>query len=246
MKDRLVCHLIANYPDFDQSLEIAKALAAGGASSLEVQFPYSDPSADGPYILKACDKALKAGFTVEKGFKLVENIIKQTKLDVYIMSYANILIARGIEKFVIESKAIGVRGLIIPDLTINNDEGLLDSGRKHDISIIPVITLTTPIKRVDEILSTKPEYVYAVLRKGITGKSTEITDENISFLHYLSGKEVKILGGFGINSREQVKMLAPQLYAAVAGTVFVKMIDNNCEDLPLCLRKLVSSLIADV
>ena len=245
MKDRLVCHLIANYPDFDQSLKIAEALAAGGAESIEVQFPFSDPSADGPYILKACDAALKAGFTVDKGFQLVRSIIKKTKLDVYIMSYANILLTRGIEEFVKKSKAIGVRGLIIPDLTMNNDEGLLETGRKYDISIIPVVTLTTPLKRVNEILAHQPEYVYAVLRKGITGESTAITERNITFLKHLSGKGVKILGGFGINSREQVKALAPFLYASVAGTVFVKKIDAGSEDISLGLRKLVSSLITD-
>lgn len=245
MKNRLVCHLIANYPDYDQSLKIAEAFAAGGAESIEVQFPFSDPSADGPYILKACDSALKTGFTVDKGFNLVESIIRKTGLNVYIMSYANILLTRGIENFVKKSKEIGVQGLIIPDLTLNNDEGLLDAGRKYGISIIPVVTLTTPLKRVDEILSQKPEYIYAVLRKGITGESTTITEENITFLEYLSGKGVKIFGGFGINSREQVKALAQHLYASVAGTVFVKKIDEGCEGILSDLKKLVSALISD-
>lgn len=245
MKNKLVCHLIANYPDFDQSLEIAEALADGGAESIEVQFPFSDPSADGPYILKACDEALKAGFTVSKGFELVREIIKITKLEVYIMSYANILLTRGIEKFVKESKAIGVSGLIIPDLTLNNDEGLIESGRKYGISIIPVVTLTTPLKRVNEILASQPEYIYAVLRKGITGESTAITERNITFLKQLSGKEVRIFGGFGINSREQVKALAPHLYASVAGTVFVKKIDEGGENMISSIRTLVSSLLTD-
>ena len=246
MKNRLVCHLIANYPDFDQSLKIAEAMTEGGAESIEVQFPFSDPSADGPYILKACDEAIKAGFTVEKGFSLVESIIKKTKLNVYIMSYANILLTMGIENFVKRSKGIGVQGLIIPDLTLNNDDGLLDAGRKYSISIIPVVTLTTPQTRVDEILSMEPEYIYAVLRKGITGKSTEITEENITFLEYLSGKGSKILGGFGINSREQVKALAPHLYASVAGTVFVKKIDEGGHNISINLKNLVSSLTADL
>ena len=245
MKNRLVCHLIANYPDFDQSLKIAETFAAGGAESIEVQFPFSDPSADGPYILKACDEALKAGFTVDKGFSLVEKIIKKTKLNVYIMSYANILLTRGIDNFVKKSKEMGAKGLIIPDLTLNNDDGLLDAGRKYGISIIPVVTLNTPLKRVDEILVQRPKYIYAVLRKGITGKSTDITEENITFLEYLSGNDIKILGGFGINSKEQVKNLAAHLYASVAGTVFVKRINNGGKDLLLDLEKMVFTLITD-
>ena len=242
MKNKLVCHLIANYPDFDQSLKIAEALAEGGADSIEIQFPFSDPSADGPFILKACDAAIKSGFTVDKGFELAQKIIEKTKLNVYIMSYANILFTMGIENFVKESKRIGVNGLIIPDLTINNDEGLLEFGNKYGIPIIPVVTLTTPPKRIEEILSHNPEYIYAVLRKGITGKSTEITEKNISFLERFSENKVKVMGGFGINTREQVHLLAPHLYASVAGTVFVKIIDTSGKDTLLDLKNLVSTL----
>ncbi len=242
MNNRLVCHLIANYPDFNQSLKIAEAMAGGGADSLEVQFPFSDPSADGPHILKACSRALETGFTVDRGFMLVREIIKRTGLDVFIMSYANIPVTRGIEQFVEEAGSIGVKGLIIPDLTLNNDEGLIESGKKHSVSIIPVVTLTTPGERLEEILSSYPEYVYAVLRRGITGESTEITEEIIRFLNYLSEKKIKVLGGFGINSRNQVKALAPYLYASVAGTVFVKQIIESNTDISENLEKLVSSL----
>jgi tryptophan synthase alpha chain len=245
MKNRLVCHLIANYPDFDQSLKIAEALAVGGAESIEVQFPFSDPSADGPYILKACDQALKSGFTVDKGFELAKMIIKATHLNVFIMSYANILYTRGIENFIKQAENIGVKGLIIPDLIVNNDEDLFETGENYNISIIPVLNLTTPRKRIAEIYSHDPEYVYAVLRKGITGKSTEITTENIKFLSHLSKYNAKILGGFGINSRNQVKSLAPYLYASVAGTVFVKEIGLTNDNTFSNLQNLVSSLISD-
>ncbi|MCF6334983.1 MAG: tryptophan synthase subunit alpha [Spirochaetales bacterium] len=244
MKNRLMCHLIANYPDFNKSFEIAEALARGGADSIEVQFPFSDPSADGPYILKACDIALKNGFTVDKGFDLVRRIVNITKLDVFIMSYANIPYTRGLESFVKESASIGIRGLIIPDLTLNNDEGLIELGEKYTIPIIPVITLTTPQERIDAILSIQPEYVYAVLRKGITGESTEITNENITFLKNLSQEGVKVLGGFGINSREQVNSLAPYLFTSVAGTVFVKEIEKETGDMINRIEVLTKYLIS--
>ena len=65
MKTSLMTHMIAGYPDYDTSLETARALVAGGASILEIQFPFSDPSADGPAIQAACTEALAAGFKVE-------------------------------------------------------------------------------------------------------------------------------------------------------------------------------------
>ncbi len=97
----LMGHIIAGYPNFQKSLEAALGIALGGASFLEVQFPFSDPNADGEVIRNACEESLKSGFNTDLGFtllqtlhtKLLENHCK-TKL--LIMTYANILFAYGI------------------------------------------------------------------------------------------------------------------------------------------------------
>jgi tryptophan synthase alpha subunit len=93
---RIMAHLVAGYPDRAGALAAALGLAEGGASLLEVQFPFSDPTADGPLIQEACDAALTGGFRVAAGFELVRRIRAETGLPVFIMSYAGLVVARGV------------------------------------------------------------------------------------------------------------------------------------------------------
>ena len=74
MAESLMTHMVAYYPNRERSIKVAKALLDGGARYLEIQFPFSDPSADGPVIQSACTRALEAGFRVDAGMALVREI----------------------------------------------------------------------------------------------------------------------------------------------------------------------------
>lgn len=76
---RIMAHLVAHYPDVERSLAVARGLIRGGAAFLEVQFPFSDPTADGPVIQEACQKALDAGFTTEAGFAFVRQVADEAR-----------------------------------------------------------------------------------------------------------------------------------------------------------------------
>ena len=227
MSSRIMAHLVAGYPDGETSHEIARALIDGGCSYLEVQFPFSDPTADGIFIQKACDRALRAGFSIRGGFHLISQIRKLTHVSIFIMGYANTVFYYGVKRFLKESTAKGAQGLIIPDLPPDYDEGLFSLGVKSGLSIIPVICPTISDKRLQMILSLRPEYVYSTLRKGITGAYTEIGEDNIAFLKKVGSFGVKIFAGFGISTKEQVEMLSPFVHAAVVGSAFLKEIMEN-------------------
>jgi tryptophan synthase alpha chain len=85
------------------------------------------------------------------------------------MTYANLVIATGIEKFVQKSIQAGASALIIPDLPFDYDEGLYDAGRKYNLPILPVVIPVISQSRLDRIQEIKPEYIYTAIRKGITG-----------------------------------------------------------------------------
>ena len=104
---RLMAHMVAGYPDYGGSLAIAGALAAGGADYLEVQFPFSDPSADGPLIEKACHAALANGFTVADGFRLLAAVGGRTGAPIFVMTYASLVFARGVDRFAAEAAEAG-------------------------------------------------------------------------------------------------------------------------------------------
>jgi tryptophan synthase alpha chain len=220
----VMAHLVAGFPDLGRSAEAARALAAGGASYLEIQFPFSDPSADGPSIQDACSAALRAGFRTADGFSLVRKAVFATGLPVFIMSYANILYSRGIERFTEEAAMAGARGIIVPDLPPDYDEGLYAAGRRAGIAVVPVVAPGITDERIALTASVRPEYLYVALRTGITGGYTDITGENRAFLERVGTAAPVTMGGFGIRTAVQVAALGEHVDVVVAGSVFVDVI----------------------
>lgn len=224
--DNILTHFIAGYPSLEESLKVGRGLLDGGAFALEMQIPYSDPSADGPVIENACRLALKGGFKADEAFKMIRTLKSEYKAPIFLMSYSGVVFARGVEGFVKQAKATGVDGLIIPDLTVGNDEELYALGKKHDIAVIPVIIPTVSQERVDEILAVKPQWIYVALRRGITGSKTDIGEEQIAFLEKLRGNGSKIMAGFGIQERDQVVALREHCDAVIVGSQVIRTIDS--------------------
>lgn len=226
---RLMAHMVAYFPDRDGSLAIARGLAAGGADYLEVQFPFSDPSADGRLIQTAGSIALEAGFRVTEGFDLVHEIQEETKIPVYVMSYGNLVFHRGTGRFVEQARAAGVTGLIIPDLPPGHDEGLYVAGALQGLEIVPVVAPSVTETRLARIAEERPTHTYAALRVGITGSYTEIGADNIRFLGRLRALGSEVIAGFGISTPQQVELLAPYVHAVVVGSAFVKTVLDALE-----------------
>ena len=222
----LMAHLVAGYPDLERSRLAALALAAGGADYLEVQFPFSDPSADGPAIERACHLALAAGFSVAGGFALVRELTAAVKIPVFIMTYASLVAARGSAGFARLAAEAGARGLIVPDLTPDYDEGLFAAGREAGLAVAPVVAPGISDARLELVRGLAPKYVYAALRLGITGGSTALGEESASFLARLSGLGAKIVAGFGVRSREQMAALSGRVHAAAVGTYFLDCLER--------------------
>ncbi len=221
-----MAHLIAGYPDLATSLEIAKALVEGGAQMLELQMPSSDPAADGPAIQAACSQALDRGLRLDQGFELAKRIVEATKVPLYIMAYACQIYARGIKRFVDDSGKAGAAGIIAPDLPVGEDEGLYAACAQSGLDCVPVIPITTPQKRVEEIMATAgpARWAYTALRAGITGSQTELTTKAMALLEDIRQRGTKTIAGFGISSSGQIELLAGHSDAVVAGTFFVQAV----------------------
>jgi tryptophan synthase alpha chain len=246
MKYRLMSHLVAFYPDRNGSLEVARALIDGGTTYLEVQFPFSDPIADGHYIQTACTQALKQGFKTEQGFTLIHDIATHGEVPIFLMCYANSIFFHGVGPFLDRCVDAGVRGIIVPDLPVDYDEGLYDLARKRQLSAVPVAAPTLKGRRLRSILALNPEYIYASLRKGITGAKTEIGRENIGFLESIrdaaGNPSPKILAGFGIATHDQVATLSSHVHASIVGSAFIREIMEGRGPLYGKVRKKVEDL----
>jgi tryptophan synthase alpha chain len=256
-------HLVAWYPDLPLSMQTAAALVDGGSSYLEVQFPFSDPTADGPAIQHACARALRAGFTPHKGFSFIDQI--KSPVPVFVMCYANTVFFNGVRRFVEKCADHGVHGLIVPDLPVDRDEGLYEAGEEYEVSIVPVVSPAVSDQRLQLILKHARPYLYTALRPGITGAETLIDDSSRKFLgrvrqkngggRYSGGNPPAaqsqdtpspsgeypplMLAGFGIDRHEQVAALAPLVHAVIAGSAFVRAVSAAAPEGPQAVYRAV-------
>lgn len=233
---KLMSHLVANYPTPELSFAVAQALVEGGADILEIQLPFSDPSADGPAIQNACSTVLERGTTTKDGLEFIAKVHKSfPQVKIAIMSYGSLIFTPGVENFCKKAAEAGVSYMIIPDLPFDCDEGLTAACKKNGMENIPVAAPSMTKERMAKLLNTGFPIVYAALRAGITGVDTKVDDSTVAFLKALAqpnnaGKSAQIWGGFGINGKAQADAIAPYVEGVIAGSVFVRLIDANKED----------------
>lgn len=230
-KIKLMSHLVAGYPTDEIAFTAAKALVDGGADILEIQLPFSDPSADGKAIQSACTKVLSRNYKTKDGLAFIEKLHKNfPNVKIYIMSYASLIYTPGIENFCKKASEVGVSGMIIPDLPFDFDEGLTVACKKNGMINIPVASPSMKKERLQKMANAGFEYIYASLRTGITGTDTKIDSETLEFLKNVSSGGSKVFGGFGLSNGEQSKALCNYVEGVVAGSVFVRIITENQND----------------
>ena len=219
-----MAHLVAAFPDWDTSLRVGEAMIDGGAGLLEVQFPFSDPTADGPYIQRACADALATGFTVADGFRLVERLAQRPDApQVFVMVYANLAFRPGIAPFLTRCRDAGACGVIVPDLPPDYDEGLYAAGRDLGLEVVPVVPVTARVERLRAVVEiSRARSLYTALRKGVTGGYTHISEDSVSFLQEARALGVAVMAGFGISERAQVDTLAPLVDTVIVGSAFIR------------------------
>jgi tryptophan synthase alpha chain len=223
-------HLVAGFPTDELSFTAAKALVAGGADILEIQLPFSDPSADGPAIQDACTEVLKRKYKTQDGLNFISKLHKEfPSLTIYLMSYGSLIYTPGVFNFCKRASDAGVKGMIIPDLPFDYDEGLTDACKENGMINIPVASPAMSEKRLEKLSASGFPYIYAALRTGITGTNTIIDNDTLTFLKKVSAHGSKVYGGFGISNGTQSASLSDSVDAVVAGSVFVRLIKANAD-----------------
>lgn len=220
----VMAHIVPFYPNRSASIAAVRALVDAGVRYLEIQFPFSDPTADGPTIQDACSTALDSGFTVEKGFEFIDEVRTITDTPIFLMCYGSLVFTPGVRKFVARAAEHGVRGLIVPDLPPDYDAGLYAACREFTVDAVPVLVATSSAERVKLVLGSRPAYVYVALRAGTTGSDTQLSRESIEFLDRIKSGGARVFAGFGIRRSDQVIALADYCEAAVVGSAFVRTI----------------------
>jgi tryptophan synthase alpha chain len=191
----LMPYLMGGFPDLEASRAIGEAYADGGADLVELGVPFSDPLADGPVIHAAGTEALAAGATVPAVIELGRALAE--RLPVILMCYANLVLARGVERFADELARANVSGLIIPDLPLEEAPAVLEACDAAGIALVPLAAPTTPEERLARIGAQARGFLYTVSATGTTGERAAV-DAGDLLARVKAHTEVPVALGFGI------------------------------------------------
>ena len=239
----LMPYLMGGFPDLDTSRAIGEACAEAGADLVELGVPFSDPLADGPVIHAAGTAALAAGATLhgvlEVGRALTESV------PVVLMCYANLVLARGAERFADELAERGVSGLIVPDLPIEEAGDVLRACDAAGVALVPLVAPTTPDERLALIGRAARGFVYTVAVTGTTGERQGLDDDVTAMLARTKARtDVPVALGFGIGTPEAAAAVADAgADGVIVGSRLVRAAAESAEP-PATVRDLVAGFAA--
>lgn len=218
----------AGYPQLHSTIPVMKSLQENGVDLVELGMPYSDPLADGPVIQASGSKALENGMTISVLFEQLANFRKEINIPVILMGYMNPVLQYGFEKFCADASALGIDGLILPDLPefeFENEYGTII--KKYGLDFIFLVTPETSEERVRKLDSLSSGFLYAVSSSATTGKDKDFTAVE-KYLQRLQSMKLKnpVLVGFGIKDKETFQSACKYANGAIIGTAYIKMLEE--------------------
>ncbi len=222
-------YMAVGYPDIETSIELVKAMVAGGAEGIELGVAFSDPLADGPSIQRATHAALQAGVKPRDAIDVVRRLRADgVAVPLILMGYCNSFLAYGEEAWIVDAAAAGADGLIIVDLPPEESDSALALCRKSALDLVFLVAPTSDDTRIAEVLPRASGFIYCVGVVGVTGARAQIAAELPDFLRRLREKtDVPLAVGFGISKREHVEALRGLADAAIVGAAFVDLIESS-------------------
>jgi tryptophan synthase alpha chain len=221
----LVTYVTAGDPDLDRSRAIVLALADAGADVIEIGVPYSDPIADGPVIQRASERALKAGGHLEASLDLVAAVRSGVDPPIVLFTYVNPVLGLGVNRFAARAADVGVDGVLLLDLPIEEAELARQALVPRGIDQIFLVSPTTSDVRLREAGRLGRGFLYAISRLGVTGTRDAVALSArplVQRIRAVTGLPVAL--GFGISRPEHVTEVGAFADAAVVGSALVQVV----------------------
>ena len=228
----LIPFITAGDPDLETTERALKILDQKGADVIELGVPYSDPLADGPVIQAAATRSLQRGTKLEHVLEMVRRVSPQIQAPIVLFTYYNPILNRGVEQFLQDISAAGVKGLVVPDLPLEEAEILLQPAKNYGIEVILLVAPTTPRERIAMIAQRSQGFIYLVSTTGVTGMRTQMESRVKDLLLELRSVTDKPIGvGFGISQPEQARQVVEWgADAVIVGSAFVKRLADETPD----------------
>lgn len=250
-KVALIPYITAGDPDLSTTAEALKVLDSCGADIIELGVPYSDPLADGPVIQAAATRSLARGTNLSAITSMLEEVVPQLSCPIALFTYYNPILKRGVEKFMSTIRDVGVHGLVVPDVPLEETESLRKEALKHNIELVLLTTPTTPRERMKSIVEVAEGFVYLVSSTGVTGARASVSDKVQNLIQEIKEASTKpVAVGFGISKPEHVKQVAEWgADGVIIGSAMVKVLgeakspEEGLKELEVFTKSLKSALL---
>lgn len=228
-KCALIPFVTAGDPDLKTTAEALKILDANGADIIELGVPYSDPLADGPVIQAAATRALQKGTRLDDVIELVKSVSPSLRAPIILFTYYNPILHRGIKQFLEQIANAGVKGLVVPDLPVEESSELLETAASLGIEVILLVAPTSSKERIETIARQSQGFIYLVSVTGVTGIRSQLQTRVKDILTEIRGITNKPIGlGFGISQPEQARQAVDWgADAVIVGSAFVKRLADS-------------------
>jgi tryptophan synthase alpha chain len=233
LRDRGECALIpfltAGDPDLSTTAAALKVLDESGADLIELGIPYSDPLADGPVIQAAATRALQRGTRFDQVLEMVKTVSPQLRSPLILFTYYNPVFHRGVQPFLEQVAQAGAKGLVIPDLPLEEAETILQQAAAVGLELTLLVAPTSPMDRIAAIAAASQGFIYLVSTTGVTGMRSQMggrVQELLADLRQVTDKPIGV--GFGISQTEHAhQVMEWGADAAIVGSAFVKRLSEG-------------------
>jgi len=225
------------------------AYQEAGADGVEVGLPFSDPVLDGVTIQEASDRALARGATVAGILRDVAAVRSRLRLPLIAMTYANLVFHAGPSDFCRRLAEAGFRGLIVPDLPVDEAEPVEKAALDHGLELVMLVAPVTTDERLAEIVTRGGGFLYAVSVMGTTGERKQLASSAAELAARVKAiTDRPVLIGFGISGPEQAAAAARVADGVVVGAALMRRVLDGAtpDDLRADVAALRSALDSEV
>jgi tryptophan synthase alpha chain len=229
-RNLLNVYFTGGFPALNDTVPIIKALEKAGADIVEIGIPFSDPLADGPTIQESSQRAIDNGMTLPLLLDQLANIRQEVQIPLILMGYLNPILQYGMEKFCQRCGEIGIDGIILPDLPlqeyIDEYETLFKTHNLTNIFLITPQTSEARIRRMDEH---SESFIYMVSSASTTGAKSGISSDQEAYFGRIATMQLRSprLIGFGISNRESFERACQYANGAIIGSAFIKLLSES-------------------
>ena len=245
-KNSLIAYFTFGDPSIEQTKTIVMAAVRAGADVIELGMPFSDPIADGPVIQASHQRALEAKSDISFNdlFQFMREVKPSCQVPFVVMTDVNLVIRFGIKAFFEQAAQVGIEGVILPNVPIEEMAVFLPFSHQYGIAIIQLVSFLCPEERLQKIVSVAQGFLYVIASTGTTGVRATLSDQLPRFVARIQAiRDVPVAVGFGISTPEQTQAVWSYAQGAIVGSVLVQIVAQTSGDqLATCVEQKIKWL----